>query len=335
MTTHQEAAKLPSLTGYVAEFITGLRFEDIPAEVVALGNKSILDSLACAICGSVEPVSVLMRKYVGTLGSNGTSAVFGTGERLTPRFASLLNGTAMHADDYDDTYQASPDKIQGLHATAPVVAAVVALGEPHGATGKDVVTAIQAGIEVGSRIFDAGAVEHIANGFHCTGTSGMLGAAAGAAHYLRLTAEQTRRALSLAATQTGTLMCQLGTMTKPFHSGLAAECAVVSADLAKLDMTASPIALEARWGYFHAEGGTYDEHYIRGLLGNPWTFVDRGQWLKPWPTGSLAHTAYTLLLDMITKDDIKPEQVAKIKIRTRQSISDTLFHHHPKKELEA
>jgi len=330
------AAGLPSLTEHVAGFVCSTTFDDIPPEVLALGRKSVLDTFACALCGSVAPVSEVMRAYTRGLGlAGGTSSVIGTGERLPPRFAALVNGTAMHADDYDDTYQSSPDRIQGLHATAPVLAAVLALAEPAGRSGKDVLTACHVGIDVGSRIFDAAALAHISNGFHSTGTSGMLGAAAGAARLAGLGVERTRTALSLAASQTGTLLCQLGTMAKPFHSGLAAECAIVSTDLAALGMTASPTALEARWGFFHAEGGGYDDDRIRGLLGNPWTFADRGQWIKPWPTGSLAHTAYTEMLALVRAHDIRPEQVARIRVRTRQSIHDTLFHHSPKTELQA
>lgn len=325
-----------SLSAHVAEFVAATSFDDIPAEVLELGKKSILDTFACALCGSVAPVSEVMRKYAGGLGlSGGKSTLIGSGERLPPRFAALVNGTAMHADDFDDTYLASPDKIQGLHATAPVLAAVMAMGEPDRRCGKDLLTACHVGIDVGSRIFDAAAVAHIANGFHSTGTSGMLGAAAGAANFAGLTLERTRAALSLAASQTGTLLCQLGTMAKPFHSGLAAERAIVSVDLAGLGMSASPTALEARWGFFHAEGGGYDDDRIRGLLGNPWTFVDRGQWIKPWPTGALGHTAYTKMLDLIRGHDIRPADVARIKVRTKQSMHDVLFHHRPKSELEA
>lgn len=325
-----------SLTAHVAAFVTETAFEDIPAEILALGKKSILDALACALCGSVAPVSEVMHEYARSIGLKaGKSTVIGSGERLPPRFAALVNGTAMHADDFDDTYLASPDKIQGLHATAPVLAAVMAMGEAGRRSGKDVLTAYHVGIDVGSRIFDAAAVAHIANGFHSTGTSGMLGAAAGAANLAGLTLERTRAALSLAASQTGTLLCQLGTMAKPFHSGLAAECAIVSVDLAALGMTACPTALEARWGYFHVEGGGYDDDRIRGLLGKPWTFVDRGHWIKPWPTGALGHTAFTKMLDLIRQHDIRPADVARIRVRTKQSMRDTLFHHRPQSELEA
>ncbi len=138
----QEREAAQSLTAHVAAFITGTYFDDIPAEVLALGKKSILDALACALCGSVAPVSAILRRYARGIGlAVGQSTVIGSSERLPPRFAALVNATAMHADDFDDTYLASPDKIQGLHATAPVLAAVLALGEAERRSGKDVLAA--------------------------------------------------------------------------------------------------------------------------------------------------------------------------------------------------
>ncbi len=309
---------------------------DIPSEVVELGKKSILDSLAVALSGSVAESSTLIRRYLSGLGLHeGPSTVFGSDLRLAPRFAALANGTAMHADDFDDTWQATPDRYQGVHPTAPVLAAVLALAEPAGRPGRDVLIACLAGIEVCCRIFDAAHPRHILDGFHSTGTSAMLGAAAGVARLLGLTTETTRQALGIAASQTGTLLAQLGTMSKPFHGGLAAECAIVSADLAAMGFTASPVSLETRWGYFQALGGGHEDGRIRGKLGRPWAFADRGVWLKPWPTGSLGHPALTKMLELITEHDLRPQHVVGIRVRTSQSIHDTLFHHRPKSELEA
>ncbi len=325
-----------SLTAHVADFIATTRYADIPAEVVQLGKKSILDALAVALSGSVAECSTLIRRYLTGLGiGEGPSTVFGSNLRLSPRFAALANGAAMHADDFDDTWQATPDRYQGVHPTAPVLAAVLAAAEPAGGSGKDVMTACLVGIEVCCRMFDAASARHTLDGLHSTGTSGLLGAAAGAANFLGLTTETTRQALGIAASQTGTLLAQLGTMSKPFHGGLAAECAIVSADLAAMGFTASPVSLETRWGYFQALGGGHEDGRIRGKLGRPWAFADRGVWLKPWPTGSLGHPALTKMLELIAEHDLCPRQVTGIRVRTSESIRDVLFHHRPTSELEA
>ena len=123
-------------------------------------------------------------------------------------------------------------------------------------------------------------------------------------------------------------------MTKPLHSGLAAECAVMSADLAALGYTASATILEGRWGFFQAKGGGHFDERIRGLLGNPWCFVDRGVWLKPWPTGSLTHPAFTKMQGLVMEHDLRPDQVAKIRVKTSDSIQDVIAFHRPKTALQ-
>ena len=335
-TSSESQGQAESLTAHVAEFVVTADYVDIPSQVLELCKKSILDTLAVALAGSVAESSTLIRRYLSELGlSEGPSTVFGSGLRLSPRFAALANGAAMHADDFDDTWQATPDRHQGVHPTAPVLAAVLALAEPEGRSGKDVLKASVVGIEACCRLFDAASARHTTDGLHSTGTSAMLGAAAGAANLLGLTVDVTRQVLGIAASQTGTLLAQLGTMTKPFHGGLAAECAVVSADLAAMGFTASPNILETRWGYFQAMGGSHDDDRIRDKLGRPWAFADRGVWLKPWPTGSLGHPSLTKTLDLIVEHDLRLPLIAGIRVRTSESIRDVLFHHSPTSELEA
>src|SRR4051812_31011832 len=143
-----------SLTAYVAEFAAACRFEDIPPEVMALGKKSILDGLGCALSGAATAPPSLLLRQVAALGcAEGRSTVIGGTGRLPARFAALVNGTAMHADDYDDTMQAATGKFQGVHPTAPVLSAVLAAGEEIGAPGRDVLTAYHVGAEVACKLF--------------------------------------------------------------------------------------------------------------------------------------------------------------------------------------
>ena len=202
MTSNPTGSDIPPLTAYVAEFIASARYADIPANVVALAKKSILDTLACGLSGSVAPGTVVVRRYAESLGcARPAASVIGADLRLAPRFAALVNGYAMHADDFDDTYQAKPGRYQGVHATAPVLGAVLADGEARGLSGSELIAATVVGIEVACRIFDATDVRHILNGLHATATCGMLGAAAGVASLRHHGAEATRHVIGFAADQ--------------------------------------------------------------------------------------------------------------------------------------
>src|SRR5262249_58177905 len=92
--------------------------------------------------------SDIVRRYVEKLGcSDGAATIFGTAQRAIPRFAALANATAMHADDYDDTYH--PTR---FHPSAPVLAAAVAEGEQTGASGEEVLAAFAGATEVAGTV---------------------------------------------------------------------------------------------------------------------------------------------------------------------------------------
>ena len=84
-----------------------------------------------------------------------------------------------------------------------------------------------------------------------------------------------------------------------------------------------------------ALGGGFEEQRLTNKLGNPWSFVDRGIWLKPYPTGSLGHPAMTAMEKLVRTNDIRPQDVKKINLKTSNNIHHTLLHHHPQTELEA
>jgi 2-methylcitrate dehydratase PrpD len=338
MTGKAQMQQDASLTAYVANFVSETRYDDIPEDVMRLGKKNILDGLACALAGAKAESSGITRRYLAGLdGEAGAEAatLIGTAQRATPRFAALANGTAMHADDYDDTLQAETGRFQAVHPTSPVLPAVLAAAESAGRSGRDLLTAYHVGVETACRIFDATDIRHILNGFHGTGTCGMLGAAAGVANLYGLDTDTARMVLGIAASQSCGLQANFGTMMKPMQAGRSAEGGIAAADLGRLGFTASPIILESSKGFYQAEGGGFEEARLRGKLGKPWSFVDRGVWLKPWPTGSLGHPAMTITLELITENNVTPDQMARLRVRTSENIHATLFHHSPNTLLEA
>src|SRR5438874_1241442 len=280
-----------SLTDYVAGFVVATRANDIPADVMHLGKRSVIDALGLALAGAASQTSAITRRYLATLGiesSNG-STVIGSDLRLPARFAAFANGVSIHADDYDDTQLAiAKDRVYGLltHPTAPALPPVLAVAERDHRSGRDMMTAYHIGIEVECKVAEAILPRHYQHGFHSTATCGAIGASAGAASLLGLDRETTRRALGIGASQAAGLRENFGTMTKPFHAGRAAESGLVAAEIAALGFTASPIALEADRGFFRAAGGGYSVDAIAGKLGKPWTFGFPGVSIKPHPSGS-------------------------------------------------
>jgi 2-methylcitrate dehydratase PrpD len=327
------------LTRYVSEFICNTRLQDLPADVVALGKKSILDGLGLALSGGASHCGQLVRRHLADLNLGaGPATVIGTDLKLAPRFAAFANGVGIHADDYDDTQLAvAADRVYGLltHPTAPALPAALAMAETTGATGAAAMLAYHLGVEVECKIAEAINPRHYQTGFHSTATCGTFAAAAAAARLLGLDVDATARALSIAGSQSAGLRENFGTMTKPFHAGRSSESGVAAAQFASYGWTATDRILEAPRGFFSAAGGGYDAGAIAGRLGAPWTIADPGVSIKPHPSGSLTHPGMTEMLRLIRANDIRARDVVRVRVGTNHNMPNALIHHRPNDELQA
>lgn len=328
-----------SLTSYVAEFSSAMQLENIPADVIELGRKSILDGLGLAVAGAKAESGKIITAYLQDLGGNmACCSVLGESLRVPARFAAFANGIAIHAHDYDDTQLAMAEsRVYGLlmHPTAPVLPAVLAIAERDRLSGTALTIAYHVGIEVCCKIAEAANPRHYESGFHTTGTCGVFGAAAGVINLLGLNLEDASAVLGLAGSQSGGLRENFGTMTKPFHAGRSAESAILAANLVQRGFSATRNILEAHRGFYNATCGGYDEAAIHNRLGSPWTFSKPGISIKPHPSGSLTHPAMSALLELIEAHDVQPAQVVKIRVGTNRHMPTTLLHHNPRSELQA
>ncbi len=335
----EEFPKAQGLTRYVAEFIVNTKYADIPADVLALGKKSILDGFGLALAGSASVMGPKVRQYVQTvMRPAGEASIIGTGLRAPVRFAAFANGISIHADDFDDTQLSeAKDRVYGLltHPTVPVLPPAFALSELGQRSGRELLLAYLTGVEVECKIAEAISPRHYNDGFHTTGTIGSFGSMAACAKLRGLNAMQTTYAIGIAATEGGGFRDNFGSMTKPFHAGRAAENGTVAVDLAALGWTAADDILEAPLGFFQAEGGGFDPGAIVGRLGKPWTLASPGVSIKPHPSGSLSHPAMGEMLRLIGENNIKPADVVKVDVGGNHSMTTSLLHHQPMTGLEA
>jgi 2-methylcitrate dehydratase PrpD len=332
--------QVQKLTAHVAEFVVNLKFADIPAEPLELGNKSILDGLGLALSGSQTETWGLVHEYLKPFVSSpgGGAAVLGSAVRLPARFAAFANGVAIHVDDFDDTQlAAAKDRVYGLlvHPTVCTLPAALATAEVEAKSGRDLLVAYHAGVEVECKIAEAISPRHYEDGFHSTGTCGVFGGTAACAKLKGLDVIRTSRAFGVAASHAAGLRENFGTMMKPFQAGHATESGVVAADFAAIGWTAAEQILEAQRGFFHAYGGTYDPAAIVDRLGRPWTFENPGISIKPFPSGSLTHPGMTELLRLIHDNSIRAADVERVEVGTNRNLPNTLLHHHPKTGLQA
>jgi 2-methylcitrate dehydratase PrpD len=334
------------VTAAVVAFIEQSSFATFPEKAVVEARRCLIDGFGVVLAGSTVRGSAIVRDYVRSLGEQAHSgsgdagaAILGS-ERLraSAARAALANGASGHAMDYDDTQlSSSPDRVFGLltHPTVPVLAASLALGERLNVSGRAFIEAFLTGFEVECKMAEAINPNHYQRGFHSTGTLGTFGAAASAAKLLKLTAGQIAHALGIAASASSGIRVNFGSMTKPLHAGRAAENGIVAAELAARGFTAGDDPLDGEWGCFQVLGGGVDAARITPALGKPFSIVDPGVSFKPYPCGSLGHPTMDAMLKIVSDHDVKPEQIARIRVRAGSNILNPLRYRTAKTELEA
>ena len=233
----------------LAAFYTDLAAEFLPGEAVHAVRRHMLDTLGAALAGAGQPAAVAVRKAVASMaGGPGEAVLWARAERAPPVPAALVNGTAAHALELDDTSGCD-------HSGAVVVPAVLAaLAVAPEAIDADVVAAVVAGYDLGRRVMEAAGEYDAHNnaGWHSTGTCGVFGATIAAARLRRLDARTATNALGIALSFASGTWAFLGdgAMTKRLHPGHAAAAGLLASELAVQGMTGPADAFDAPWGRF-------------------------------------------------------------------------------------
>ena len=324
-TQTDEPPRSPGLTRHVSEFVVNTRYEDLPADVLELGKKSMLDGFGLALAGSASDMGPLMRQYLKTLGRlDGKASIIGTEMKVPAVFAALANGVSIHAHDYDDAGGSG-------HPTVTVLPPAFALSEVGRRTGKDLLLAYHTGVEVECRLAAASSARNDA--FHSTSTFGSFGSAAASAKLGGLSPAQTVNALGVVSTQAAGLRANFGSMTKPLQVGHAAGNGVAAADLASLGWTAADDILESPLGFFKAAGAGFHPDAIWNRLGKPWAFAS-GFEIKRFPCGAIQQPVMDEVLRLSAQKNIQAGDVEKVEVGGNAGNVTTLFRHRPTTGLE-
>ncbi|MBI3044563.1 MAG: MmgE/PrpD family protein [Betaproteobacteria bacterium] len=273
-------------TAQFGAWAAALRYETIPADVIEHAKLCLLDGLGCGLFGSTRPWGKISADLARDLSGGGKSTLWGTNDGASPADAALANGTALHGFEIDDIHLRAM-----LHPGAVTIPAALALAEATATSGRELLTAIVAGYEIGCRVGICAGTAHTLRGYHSTGTVGCIGSAAAGASLLHLGAQEAMHALAIAATQAGGLHAggRGGAMAKRFHAGAAARNGVVGALLAEKGFTGSHEALEAASGGFMSTlSDSPDMTPYVATLGSEWEILQTG--FKAYAACASAHT---------------------------------------------
>ncbi|MCW5235872.1 MmgE/PrpD family protein [Verminephrobacter eiseniae] len=317
----------PAITAILARFVSthpGHGWNDaVEREAV----RTFYNWLGCAIGAARHPAADAALAALQMLEPAPQAAVLGRSERLDMASAALLNGITSHTFDFDDTHLKTI-----IHPAAPVASAILALAEQRGASGRALLDALVIGIDVACRIGNAMYPEHYDRGWHITGSTGMLGAAAGCARLLGLDTQQTGMALGIAASQPIGLREQFGTMTKPFHPGAAARAGMLSALLASKGFTASARALEAPRGFVQVVSNKRAWHEVSDALGE--RFEISFNTYKPFACGIVIHPGIDACVQLRAQG-VQPQQVERIELRVHPLVLELTGKKAPRDGLGA
>ena len=308
-------------TRRIAEFVSGLTYDQIPADVRERIKLLMLDSLGCAIYGANLEWCRILRGTLEKLDATRTTSIWGTNARLSSDHAALVNGTQVQGFELDDVHRKAV-----LHVGAVTLPALIAVAESHTRlSGRDFLTAAVAGYEIGPRVGLCMGQEHIGQGWHSGATVGIFSAAAGAARALGLDAEKTVHALGIAGTQSSGLMAaQYGAMVKRMHAGRAAQSGLYGALLAANGFTGIVDVFEAPYGGFCTTfSRSQDQFNLNALsadLGQK--FETMGIALKFYSCVGSNHTTLDALADIRKRRPFKLDEIEEIVVYGSQVTAD-------------
>ena len=316
----------------LAERIAAMRYEDLSDDALYWGKIAVLDTIGVTLAGALEDAPRLLDEVVG-LPAGGPSLIFGTRRRATALDAALVNGTAAHALDFDNT----ASNIGG-HVSAVMVPALIAAGDAHESHGsKDLLLAHAAGFET-ARIGLAVNPEHSEKGWHPTSTLGVFAVTAACARLLGLTVDQIETALALSTSLAAGTKANFGTMAKPLHAGQCARGGLMSALLARKGFTANPGAFEHKQGFLNlfSGPGNYDTSRILESWGKPLDIVSPGASYKLYPCCYSTHSAIEAALELVREHGVfDPAQVERVDSRTSERALAHTDRPQPRSPLEA
>lgn len=299
---------LKNATRDLANYSSALRFEDLPADVIAHTKICILDSLGVGLYGASLPWTKIVAEMVDEEECAPRSTVYGQAQRTSPANAVLVNSTACHAYELDDIH-----KLSLFHPGSVAVPVSLALAEADAnIDGKRLIAAIVAGYEVSIRVGMAAGQPLFYRGHHPQGTSGAFTGAATAANLLGLNAEQTLHAFGIAGSQAAGLMAaQEGSMVKRLHSGRAAQSGMYSALLARKGFTGIVDVLEVSYGGFlSAFSGEPTAELLTAGLGTVYELQNVG--FKPYACVTSIHTALDGLRMIMETNMLTAEQIMHV-----------------------
>ncbi|HEX3355121.1 MAG TPA: MmgE/PrpD family protein [Terriglobales bacterium] len=314
-----ETVAKPTITATMSRWAAGLTYPQLSQEAVYQAKRFLLDSVGCALGGYQQHDVKIALEVLDEIAGRGPATVIGTGKRIDTVSASLANALMIRCMDYNDIYWK-----QDPSHPSDIFPAALACCERAKGDGKELIVGLVLGHEFEMRFCEAAFPGIRERGWHhATLTAFVSPMVAGRA--LHLGWEQIQHAIGISASRHATLGAVTAgklTMMKNTVDPMATQSGVLAALMAEKGYTGPEHVVDGKEGLTHCFGPSWKLNLLTDGLGESWRITQCG--MKAFPTEALTHTPISAVLDIVKSNDLKPEQVEKVQIRSLARAADIL-----------
>ena len=308
-----------TVTVPLSRWAADLRYKDLSADAIYQAKRFLLDSFGCALGGYQQHDVKIALEVIDEIAAIGRATVIGTGRRIDPVSASFANALMIRCMDYNDIYW----KQDPCHPS-DIFPAAIACCERTSSDGKELIVGLVLGHELEMRLCEAAFPGIRERGWHhATLTAFVSPIVAGRALHLRW--EQIQHAIGISASR----HCTLGavtagklTMMKNTVDPMATQSGVLAALLAEKGYSGPEHVIDGKEGLTHVFKPDWKLGVLTDGLGESWRITQCG--MKAFPTEALTHTPISAVLDLVKSNDLRPDDVQKIQIRSLARAADIL-----------
>src|SRR5437870_5974606 len=303
----------------MARWAAALEFNHLSQDAVYQAKRFLLDSVGCALGGYQQHDVKIALQVIDEIAGRGPATVIGRGKKIDPVSASLANALMIRCMDYNDIYWK-----QDPSHPSDIFPAAMACCERARSDGKELIVGFVLGHEFEMRLCEAAFPGIRERGWHhATLTAFVSPIVAGRA--LHLGWEQIQPAIGISASRHATLGAVTAgklTMMKNTVDPMATQSGVLAALLAEKGYTGPEHVVDGREGLAHCLGPEWKLNVLTDGLGDSWRITQCG--MKAFPTEALTHTTISAVLDLVKQNDLQPDNVEKIQIRSLARAADIL-----------
>ena len=314
-----KAVAKPTVTALMSGWAAGVKFQDLSQDAVYQAKRFLLDSVGCALGGYQQHDVTIALEVLDEIAGPGKATVIGTGKQMDAVSASLANGLMIRCMDYNDIYWK-----QDPSHPSDIFPAAMACCERAGGDGRELIVGLVLGHEFEMRLCEAAFPGIRERGWHHATLTAFVSPIV-AARMLRLDWAQMQHAIGISASARATLGAVTAgklTMMKNTVDPMATQSGVLAALLAEKGYSGPEHVLDGKEGLTHCFGPEWKLNILTDGLGESWRITQCG--MKAFPTEALTHTPISAVLALVKDNDLKPDDVVKVHIRTTARGADIL-----------